>query len=107
MTHYRGSDCIRDVVKSCDLRNPAALRSTKLRKHIATLSTVLNLNQTDLRQLAVFMGHSIDIHHTYYRLPEATLQLAKISKILMAHETGRLGEFKGKSLDQIEIDPQG
>ncbi|MGH0150540.1 UNVERIFIED_CONTAM: hypothetical protein FKN15_026468 [Acipenser sinensis] len=51
----------------------------------------------------------IDSNNTsikYYRLPEGTLQLAKICKILMAMETGRLSEFKGMKLDDIEIDPQ-
>ncbi|XP_048035660.1 uncharacterized protein LOC125261114 isoform X2 [Megalobrama amblycephala] len=42
----------------------------------------------------------------YYRLPEGTLQLAKIGKILMAMERGQLSEFKGRNLDEIQIDPQ-
>ncbi|XP_067222154.1 uncharacterized protein [Chanodichthys erythropterus] len=41
----------------------------------------------------------------YYRLPEGTMQLAKISKVLMAMEKGTLSDFKGKKLDNIEIDP--
>ncbi|XP_048051385.1 histone-lysine N-methyltransferase ash1-like isoform X1 [Megalobrama amblycephala] len=41
----------------------------------------------------------------YYRLPEGTLQLAKMSKVLIAMEKGTLSDFKGKKLDDIEIDP--
>ncbi|XP_070401964.1 uncharacterized protein [Nothobranchius furzeri] len=104
--HYlRGSDCIRQFVSECnDLKNPAALTSTKLRKHIATLSTVLNLKTTELDQLADFLGHNIAVHRKHYRLPEGTLQLAKVSKVLLALEQGRLGEYKGKSLDEIHLD---
>lgn len=91
----------------CGAKNPTALSSTKLRKHVATLSNVLNLNDTELDQLAGFMGHDIRVHREYYRLPESTLQLAKISKILMAMESGRLGEFQNKKLDDINIDPNG
>ncbi|XP_076855742.1 uncharacterized protein LOC143510359 isoform X2 [Brachyhypopomus gauderio] len=105
MSHYRGSDCIRSFAKSCNASSPGALTSTKLRKHAATLSTVLNLKDTDMDQLANFLGHDIRIHREYYRLPEKTLQLAKVSKILMALEQGRLGDFKGKNLDEINIDP--
>ena len=107
--HYlRGSDCIRQFVNECDdLKNPKALTSTKLRKHIATLSTVLNLKTTELDQLADFLGHNIDVHRKHYRLPEGTLQLAKISKGLLALEQGRLGEYKGKSLDEIKLDVNG
>ncbi|KTG37250.1 hypothetical protein cypCar_00004133 [Cyprinus carpio] len=55
-------------------------------------------------QLANFLGHDIRIHREFYRLPEKTLQLAKISKVLMALEQGRLAEFHGKNLDEI-VDP--
>ncbi|ROJ30524.1 Gastrula zinc finger protein XlCGF8.2DB [Anabarilius grahami] len=102
---YRGSDCIRYFVKACEAKNPLSLTSTKLSKHVATLSKVLNLNDTELDQLADFLGHDIRVHHQFYRLPEGTLQLAKISKILMALEQGRLSEFKGKTLDDINIAP--
>ncbi|XP_048012485.1 uncharacterized protein LOC125245782 isoform X3 [Megalobrama amblycephala] len=105
VSHYRGSDCIRYFVKACGAKNPLSLTSTKLSKHVATLSKVLNLNDTELDQLADFLGQDIRVHCQFYRLPEGTLQLAKISKILMALEQGRLSEFKGKTLDDINIAP--
>ncbi|XP_036397441.1 uncharacterized protein LOC118786486 isoform X2 [Megalops cyprinoides] len=105
LSHYSGSDCLWVFAKECGAKYPKALSSTKLRKHVATLSKVLNLNDTELDQLADFLGHDIRVHREYYRLPEGTLQLAKISKILMALETGRLGEFKGKKLEDIDINP--
>lgn len=107
--HYiRSSDCIRQFVTECDdIKNPKALTSTKLRKHIATLSTVLNIKTTELDQLADFLGHNIAVYQKHYRLPEGTLQLAKISKVLLAMEQARLGEYKGKSLDEIQVDVNG
>lgn len=107
VSHYRGSDCICYFVKACGAKNPLSLTSTKLRKHVATLSKVLNLNKTELDQLADFLGHDIRVHCQFYRLPEGTLQLAKISKIFMALEQGCLSEFKGKTLDDINIAPNG
>ncbi|KAL0961574.1 hypothetical protein UPYG_G00355070, partial [Umbra pygmaea] len=105
MSNYRGSDCLQQFVKDCGIKNTMSLTSTKLRKHVATLSKVLNLKDTELDQLADFLGHDVRVHRQYYRLPEGTLQLAKMSKIFMALEQGRLGEFKGKNLDDIHIDP--
>ncbi|KAK7892071.1 hypothetical protein WMY93_024034 [Mugilogobius chulae] len=87
-------------------KNPESLTSTKLRKQTATLSQVLNLSNTELDQLADFLGHDVRVHRQFYRLPEGTLQLAKVSKILMALEQGRMAEFKGKGLDDITIDPE-
>ncbi|KAL1250963.1 hypothetical protein QQF64_018759 [Cirrhinus molitorella] len=105
MTHFRGSDCLRGFAKVCGAKCPKALTSTRLRKHAATLSTVLNMTDTEMDQLANFLGHDIRIHREFYRLPEKILQLAKISKVLMALEQGRLAEFHGKNLDEIGIDP--
>ncbi|KAG1937384.1 hypothetical protein F2P79_018232 [Pimephales promelas] len=105
MTHFRGSDCLRGFAKCCGAKCPKSLTSTRLRKHAATLSTVLNMTDTEMDQLANFLGHDIRIHREFYRLPEKTLQLAKISKVLMALEQGRLAEFHGKNLDEIGIDP--
>lgn len=107
LTCYRGSDCLRYYAKVCGAKSPESLTSTKLRKQTGTLSQVLNLSNTELDQLADFLGHDIRVHRQFYRLPEGTLQLAKISKILLALEKGRLADFKGKSLDDIEIDPEG
>lgn len=39
LNYIRGSDCIRQYVSECnDIKNPKALTSTKLRKHIATIN---------------------------------------------------------------------
>ncbi|XP_041858770.1 uncharacterized protein LOC121650996 [Melanotaenia boesemani] len=104
-THLRGSDAIRQIAKECGAKHPETLSSTKLRKQISTLSTVLNLKDHEMDVLANFLGHDIRVHRQYYRLPEGTLELAKVSKVLCALEQGRLSEFKGMSLDQIQISP--
>lgn len=69
---------------------------------MATISKILNLKDNEMDNLADFLGHDIRVHRKYYRLPEGTLQLAKISKVLMAMERGQLSDFKGRNLD-----PQG
>ena len=71
--HHRSSDCLRTFAQKCGAKNPDALKSTKLRKHVATLSTVLNMTETEMDQLANFLGHDLVVHREYYRLPEGTL----------------------------------
>lgn len=88
----------------CGAKNPEYLRSTHVRKHIATLSLVLNLKNNELDQLANFLGHNIRVHRDFYRLLEATIEMAKISKLLLAMEKGTLGEFQGKFLDETEVE---
>lgn len=103
-SHYRGQDCIRQFAHMCGAKNPEHLRSTHLRKHVATLSQILNLKDNELDQLANFLGHDIRVHRDFYRLPEATIEIAKISKLLLAMEKGSLPKFQGKSLGEIEIE---
>ena len=57
--------------------------------------------------VAGYLGHDITVHREFYRLPESTLQLAKCGKLLMLMDQGQLGEFVGKSLDDIEFDLSG
>lgn len=104
LTPYRGQDCLRLYASECGAENPELLRSTQLRKHVATLSQILNLKNHELDQVANFLGHDIRTHREYYRLPEATTQLAKISKLLLAMEKGSLKSVQGKTLDEIEIE---
>ncbi|XP_049905141.1 uncharacterized protein LOC126393210 isoform X3 [Epinephelus moara] len=104
-TYLRGSDCIRKYSNECGAKNPEALRSTELRKQIATLSSVLNLKDADRDQLARYLGHNNRIHENFYRLKLDTLQIAKVSKLLLAMQQGRIGDYIGMNLDEIDISP--
>ncbi|XP_059192255.1 uncharacterized protein LOC131974118 [Centropristis striata] len=106
LSAYRGGECIQKFARESGAKNPEVLTSTRLRKHIATMSQVLNLQENESDQLADFLGHDIRVHRQYYRLPQGTLQLAKMSKVLLAVEKGTLSKYKGQALDDIEIDPE-
>jgi hypothetical protein len=101
--YLRGSDVLRVFSEQCGAEHPETLRSTRLRKHIATLTQVMNLKENDLDILANFMGHDIRVHREFYRLPEHILQTAKISKLFLAADNSQLQSFSGKSLDDIEV----
>ncbi|XP_027146574.1 uncharacterized protein LOC109142298 isoform X3 [Larimichthys crocea] len=104
-SHLRGSDAIRAIACECGAKDPQTLTSTRLRKQMATMSQVLNLKDNEEDCLAGFMGHNIRVHRQYYRLPEGTLQVAKVAKLLMACGRGELSQFKGMTLDEINVDP--
>ncbi|KAK1900435.1 N-lysine methyltransferase KMT5A-A [Dissostichus eleginoides] len=106
MSYYRGQDCLRLHASKCGAKHPEHLRSTHLRKHVATLSQVLNLKNNELDQVADFLGHDIRVHQDFYRLPVPTTQLAKISKLLLSMEKGQLSSIQGKSLDEIDIEDE-
>jgi hypothetical protein len=68
---------LRNVVNQANLKFPEIITSTSLRKQLATMAQVLNLNDTSQDLLAAFEGHDIRIHREFYRLPEETCKLQK------------------------------
>lgn len=103
-SHLSGCECLRKFATECGAKEPEKLRSTTLRKHIATMSQILNLQENELDILAKFMGHDIRVHREYYRLPEETMQVAKVSKLLLRMEKGGHGLSAGQTLDSIELE---
>ena len=85
-------------------KNPKSISSTRLRKHLATLSQIFSMTDNDMEQLATFMGHTSNVHKKSYRLPDDVYQTAKISKLLILMEDGKADDFKGKPLDEIDLD---
>ena len=45
---------------------PEHLRTTKLRKHITTMSELLNLNENEIDILADYLGQDIRVHREFY-----------------------------------------
>uniref|UniRef100_A0A6P7F1I4 Uncharacterized protein LOC114324210 n=1 Tax=Diabrotica virgifera virgifera TaxID=50390 RepID=A0A6P7F1I4_DIAVI len=74
-----GYQIMQKHVAASGLKNPEAITSTKLRKHLATMTQVFNMSSNDIEQLASFMGHTGDVHKQVYRLPDDIYQTAKIS----------------------------
>ncbi|KAL5005605.1 hypothetical protein ScPMuIL_016763 [Solemya velum] len=101
----RSSDVLKKFCLQCGADKPELITSTSLRKHIATVSQILNLRENEMDSLANFLGHDIRIHRDFYRLPDSTFQVAKISKLLLELEKGTVQNFKGKTLAEIDIDP--
>ncbi|XP_064601265.1 uncharacterized protein LOC135467422 [Liolophura sinensis] len=68
---------------------------------MATVSQVISLTENELEYLANHMGHDISVHRNFYRLQDSTLELAKVSRLLLAAEQGKMGSFAGKTLNDI------
>ncbi|XP_071854468.1 uncharacterized protein [Apostichopus japonicus] len=104
--HIRGCDSLRTLSSLSGAQRPDLLRSTQLRKHIAVMSQVMALKENELDVLANFLGHDVRIHREFYRLPDPAIQVAKVSKLLVALE-GNSGDpgtlLQGRNLDELEL----
>ena len=104
LSPIRSTDVLRKHAVAANLKNPRSITSTKLRKHVATVSQILNLSNHDMETVAEFMGHDLDVHRTFYRLPQETVQVIKMGKLLSAFDNGSVGQYKGMTLDQIPFE---
>lgn len=81
-----GSAVMRTFTQKCRAKYPKSLRSTKLRKHITTISQVYHLNEEEVEQLCSFMGHTKTTHKEFYRylleLCYLRLELRKINYLI-------------------------
>ena len=99
----RGSDCVRLLAKRAGAENI----TTAYRKRAATmLQLIVQLSETEMHVVAKFMGHDIRIHRSFYRLPEKTLNAAKVSKVLLAMQKG-IGGFAGQTLEELDPGDEG
>ncbi|PIK38798.1 hypothetical protein BSL78_24353 [Apostichopus japonicus] len=99
-----GGECLSEVLTGLDLKAPETINSTKMRQYAATVSQVLSLGSQEVEWLASHLGHDVAIHKQYYRLQESTVELCKVSKLLLAMDRGKVSNLRGKTLDEISVD---
>ncbi|KAK3917301.1 Ribonuclease PH [Frankliniella fusca] len=86
--------------------NKERMTATCLRKEAATLAKVAGLSEIQVKELAEFMGHTLATHQKYYRLPQGTLQTAKVSKYLMSISKGSRNQVPTIDEDADVDDPE-
>lgn len=64
---------------------------------------VLNLNSGELEWVCNHLGHDVNIDRNYYRLQTGVVEIAKVSKLLLVAEQGKLHKFKGQTLEQVDF----
>ena len=100
----RGNDCLKKTINNIpSLQFPDRIKSTQLRKYCATVSQIADLDETQLRWLADHLGHNLDVHREFYRLRDSTIELSKVSRVLLAMDEGKGKDFSGKKLSDIKV----
>ncbi|KAF0303913.1 hypothetical protein FJT64_024170 [Amphibalanus amphitrite] len=102
-SYVPGWAAIKSACGTCDPKKPELITSTKIRKYLATVTQVLQLDEQQLEWVANHLGHSLDVHRQFYRLPSEILQLTKVSQLLLAAEQGCISSYKNKSLNDLDV----
>ncbi|KAF5277680.1 hypothetical protein FQA39_LY18437 [Lamprigera yunnana] len=84
----RGDIVLKKFANSCKIEHPEAMTSNRLRKQIATLMQIINLDKTEYSQFARFMGHTEKTHQEYYQITQDAFQTAKVAKLLTLFDKG-------------------
>ncbi|KAL3287145.1 hypothetical protein HHI36_001624 [Cryptolaemus montrouzieri] len=95
-SHLSATQLMNKYSNLCGAIKPETLRGTKLRKHFATKCATMNLGNTEIKDIADYMGHDERIHVDHYRLPNATKDIMRISNILET-ASGNKGENFGET----------
>ena len=66
------------------------------------MAQMLSLSQSELENLALFMGHSVDVHLLHYRMPKRAYEVARLSKLFVAMESGTVAQQERKRIAELE-----
>ena len=103
-TYLPGWKAVKLACEGCSLKEPHLITSTKMRKYLATVTQVMQLDNQELEWVANHLGHNLEVHRSFYRLPNELLQVAKVSQLLLASEQGRLHQYADRSLQDINVE---
>lgn len=82
--YLRACPLMRKFSRECGATIPSSLRGTMLRKQIATYTAMLNIEDTQVYNLANFMGHAKEIHKNIYRVTVSVREIMDVSRLLEA-----------------------
>ena len=97
----RGWDTLQNVVKKVALEKPKLVTPTRTRKHIACMMQLLDITEAELSWITDHMGHTKDIHKSWYRKEDSTLELTKVARALTAIDSGK--ELKNKKIGELMV----
>lgn len=101
--YLRACDLMREYSSACGARVPYSLRSTQLRKHIATQCGILDISESQTSLLADHMGHDIAIHKKHYRQACLNKEILQLSKLL-EKASGNDVEDNADKVNEAEVD---
>ncbi|XP_033725242.1 uncharacterized protein LOC117315207 [Pecten maximus] len=101
---YRAYDAIRTIASGADLQYPNLIRTSNMRKYMATMLQALNTSEAERQWVLDHLGHTMDVHKIHYRMTSDVLERVDVAKILLIRDMGLVGQYRGKKLDDIQLD---
>jgi len=100
--YIRGHDCLRNMSHPAGCQFPERINSTSLRKYVATVIQLFDLQEVHVDLIARHLGHDLRVHRDFYRLQEHAQETSLVSKLLLAINSGKASALRGKTLENME-----
>lgn len=65
---------------------------------------MVDLDTGELKWLANHLAHDVNTHENFYKKHDTAVELAKVSKLLLLAERGKVAKYTGKKLSEIDIE---
>lgn len=91
------------LAKEAGCEQPNLISSSRLRKYLATVCQILDLEDHELEWVSRHFAHNINTHKQHYCQHDATVEIAKVGSLMMAADEGQLRRYAGKKLSDIDV----
>ncbi|XP_033751889.1 uncharacterized protein LOC117335804 [Pecten maximus] len=101
--YARAYESVKSVCAELDLHAPHQITSVNMRKYMATLTQMMNLEKHQLEWVYNHLGHTKKVHREHYRQMSGLVERTQISKLLLVQDLNLTSKFQGKKLDDLDI----
>ena len=97
--HLDACQVIQKIVSLAGVQHPERITTTKLKlcKYVGTMMQLLDLTNTELDWLSSHLGHTLNIHKSFYRQHTSAVEIGKVTRLLMQVENGQPADYSGKT----------
>ncbi|KAL5008510.1 hypothetical protein ScPMuIL_014091 [Solemya velum] len=101
--HINAWQAMNKLAHEAGCEQPNLVSSSRLRKYLATVCQILDLEDFELEWLSRHLAHDINTHKMHYRQHDAAVEIAKVGSLMMAADAGQIRKFAGKKLSEINV----
>ncbi|XP_069109208.1 uncharacterized protein [Argopecten irradians] len=103
---FRAYDAILELTRDprAGLSSPDLIRTSNMRKYMATMVQAMSTDESQKQWIIDHLGHTMDVHTVHYRQTSDVLERIEVAKILLIQDLGLVGQFRGKRLEEIQLD---
>lgn len=94
---FRVYDAIKTVAEAAKLKNPSKMRTSNMRKYMATMLQSFDTTENERQWVIEYLGHTMKIHLSYYRQTSDILERVEIAKLLLIQDMGLVSQYRGNS----------